>query len=110
MTETTIPPPYTPEEAWICDNWPNTIRVEHRQTGTDTAETYIHMSVGKGKPVCWSSWTFNKVAELHLGITEIARPKPGVREKVKARREWERKNARELADYKRLKAKFEGSL
>jgi hypothetical protein len=98
----------TEQERWIVHNRVQSIRVEYRQTGTDTAETYLHLKTADGKGVCWCEATFRKVARLEIGTATCVEPAFGVRERVKAREEWEKANARELADYKRLKAKFEG--
>ena len=104
----TIPATVTPEERWICNNRVDSIRVENRQTGTDTSATYVHLSAGKAKAV-WESSTFNKVARLSLSWATIAEPNYGVRERVEAREKWEKANAAELATYKRLKAKYEAT-
>lgn len=109
MSET-IPQAVSDQERWIVRNRVSAIRVEYRQTGTDTAETYVQLTPWDGgKPVCWLDSTFRKVATLKLSHASIAEPAYGVRERVEAREKWEAKNARELADYKRLKAKFEGA-
>lgn len=101
-----IPPPnVTDEERWIVRHYVDTIRVEYRQTGVDTAETYVHLKAGKNE-VCWHSSTFNKVARLYLSHNACVETNYGVREKVKAREEWEKKHASELALYKQLKEKF----
>jgi hypothetical protein len=103
------PPDVTAQERWIVKNAVVAVRVEYRQTGTDTAETYLHLTPSDGKAaVCWLASTFRKFARLELGHCTVAVPIYGLREKVEAREKWEQANARELADYKRLKAKFEG--
>lgn len=104
----TTPREVADEERWIVKNAVTAIRVEYRQTGVDTAETYLHLTPHQGKPVCWKASTFNRVARLELTHFECVRPLYGVREAVEAREKWEKANARELSEYRRLKAKFEG--
>ena len=108
MSEKTIPQDVTAEERWIVKNRVQAIRVEYRQTGTDTADTFVHLTPSEGKPVCWKDSTFRKVARLELGYATVVEPHYGVRDRVEAREKWEKANARELAEYRRLKAKFEG--
>lgn len=104
-----VPPDVTDQERWIVKNPVIAIRAEHRQTGTDTASTYLHLTPINGKPVCWLESTFRKVARLEIGTCTVAAPIYGLREKVEAREKWEKDNERELAEYRRMKAKFEGS-
>ncbi len=106
--EKKVPPEVTEQEKWIVANVVTAIRVEYRQTGTDTAETYLHLKSFAGKEVCWLGSTFNKVARLQLGYNSLCEPNYGLREKVEARLAYEKANARELSEYRRLKAKFEG--
>lgn len=101
------PPDMTAEERWIVENIVTAIRVEYRMTSADTADTYVHLTGWEGQKACWRDTTFAKVARLRLDYNSCAEPLPGIREKVEARKAWERKNARELAEYRRLKAKFE---
>lgn len=107
MADEKIPAAVTDEEKWIAHHRVDSIRVESRQTGVDTAETYVHLTAGSVTAV-WRSSTFNKVAKLSLSWASIAEPAYGVRERVEAREKWEKANARELSEYKRLKSKFEG--
>lgn len=100
-----VPRPVTPEERWIATHRPDRVRVEYRQTGTDTAETYVHLEDG-GSKVCWHDTTFNKVARLQLGYNTVAVPAYGIAEAVEARMAFEKKEARDLAEYKRLARKF----
>lgn len=103
--EEKIPAPVTPEERWIVHNRVDSVRVEYRQTGTDTAETYVHLTAGD-RTVCWRDTTFKKVARLELSWATLVEPVYGLREKVEARDKWEKANAKELAEYQRLKLKY----
>lgn len=100
-----IPEPVSEQEKWVVHHFVDSIRVEYRQTGTDTAETYVHLTSGKDK-VCWHESTFKRVAEVELSYSTIVKPKYGLREKVEAREKWEKANAAELATYRRLKEKY----
>ncbi len=106
MTDTT-PPNVTQQERWIVDNPVVSIKAEHRQTGDDTASTYLHLTSSNGKSVCWLESTFCKVARLEIGTYTVAAPNYGVLERVIARRKGEDNNTREVEEYRRLKAKFE---
>ena len=102
------PPVVTEQERWIVKNPVIAVRAEYRQTGSDTADTYLHLTPSSGKPVCWLDSTFRKVARLELGHCTVVSPNYGLRDRVEAREKWEKANERELSEYKRLKAKFEG--
>lgn len=100
------PRPVSEEEVWIVNNIVTGIKVEYRQTGSDTADTYVHLTNWSGKTVCWKEGTFKAVADLSLGYNYICQPKPGLREAVKARLDWEKKNDYEFNLYKKLKEKY----
>ncbi|WP_426355624.1 hypothetical protein ACN9MD_09525 [Stenotrophomonas maltophilia] len=106
MSTERIPDPVTEQERWIAGHYVDAVKVEYRQTGIDTAQTYVTLIAGKEK-VTWKDSTFRKVARLELSNNTLVEPNYGVREKVKAREAWERANEKELAEYKRLKEKFE---
>ncbi len=105
----TIPREVSDQERWVCENRIVGISVDYVQIGTDTSATYVALTPDTGKPVRWLDSTFRKVARIELSHASIVSPAYGVAEAVKARKEYEKKNARELADYRRLKAKFEGT-
>lgn len=100
-----IPEPVTEQERWIVNHHVDTVKVEYRQTGADTAETFVILIAGKAKAT-WTADTFRKVARLNLSYNTAVEPNYGVRERVEAREAWEKANAKELAEYERLKAKF----
>lgn len=101
-----IPDKVTEEEIWLSKNIITGIRVDYKQTGTDTAETFIYLQDWIGKERCWSEGTFRKYVDLRLGYNSIAEPKPGIKERVKARLDWEKANDYELNLYKKLKEKY----
>lgn len=108
MTEEKVPPNVSQEARWIVNNTVTAVRVEYRMRTEDTAETYVHLKNWEGKEVCWLGTTFNQVAQMKLGYNYCAEPKYGVVEAVRAREAYEKKNAKELAEWKRLNAKFGG--
>jgi len=85
------------------------IVVKYVQTGTDTAETMATIvglngnhSTGK-----WSS--FEPYLELKVNHNSVARLSPGLLRQAEAWNRYEAENQAELAEYKRLKQKFEGT-
>src|SRR6185503_15553512 len=99
MMDDKIPRPVTAQERWIAKHFVDTVHVENRQIGVDTAETYVHLTAGKEK-VVWQASIFNQVAELNLGWNTCVCAKYGIREKVEAREKYEKNNSSELATYK----------
>ena len=82
------------------------IRVEHRQTGTDTAETYLHLKNREGKVSVVKAPTFHRFMDLHLDHYRIARVKTDVQETVEEWQKFEKQHRAEIREYERLKAKF----
>lgn len=107
-----VPLAYTDHEAWIIDNRVIGIKTSYEMTGVDTSQDYVTLSSLSGKSVTWRVEAFSAVAKLspHVSNTSsLVEPKEyGLRERVEKRRAWEKQNARELSEYKRLRAKFEG--
>lgn len=104
-----IPRPVSDHEKWVAKNRIVAIKAEYRATGADTAETYVHMESFNGEKVCWKRQMFDSVAIVKMDYSTVAEARPGIREKVEAREKYEKENDRELALYKRLKEKFEGT-
>lgn len=98
MSEEKVPPNVSQEARWIVNNIVTMVRVEYRMRTEDTAETYVCLRNWEGKEVCWSDSTFNQVAQLKLGYNSCAEPKSGIRDAVRAREAYEKKNAKELAE------------
>lgn len=112
MANEKIPPPYTEQEAWLVDHRVCCIRTSYKMTGADTAQDYVTLESLSGDKVTWQVETFRKLAKLTNFISStssLAEPlEYRLRERIEARRLWEKKESADLAAYKRLKAKFEG--
>lgn len=107
--EDKAPPDVTAQEKWIVSNHVEAIRISYTMTSSDTSANYIHLKSHTGEEVKWLDSTFRKVARLDLSHNSLVAPQHGVVDRVKARLEYERKHAAELATYRRLKAKFESA-
>lgn len=83
------------------------VYVEHIQTGTDTADTRVTLSnLRQGGNVVGWVYEITPYITLRFSWATLAELKP---EYVKQVEDWiafEKKNARDLAEYRRLKAKF----
>lgn len=84
------------------------IVVDYRQTGTDTAETYCEI-LGSGKGKVSGIWsTYSPFLDVCVDWSSVARVKYRHRKDYEEWIKFEKANATELAEYNRLKAKFEG--
>jgi hypothetical protein len=108
-----VPAGFTDEEAWLVDNRVCEIKTSYKMTGCDTSQDYVTLTSLSGKSVTWRSDTFSRIAKLASYVSStssLVEPKEyGLRERVQKRRAWDKANAREVSEYKRLKAKFEGA-
>lgn len=109
-----LPPAYTEREAWLIDNRVAGIKTSYEMTSADTAQDYVTLTSTSGKSVRWKVEEFRAIARLTTGYisstSSLVEPVDyGLRDRVATRREWEKANADDLATYKRLKAKFEGT-
>lgn len=83
------------------------LSVEYKQTGTETSETYVTITGSNGeiKGLLWS--IYKPFLDVNVGYNYVARVHSHMRDSVDQWKRFVKKNARELAEYKRLKAKFE---
>lgn len=89
------------------------IRVQYLQTGTETADTKWILELGDKKLEGWKS-SFAPFLDFYPNREVrdwrcIAALKPSFAALVVAREKWEKANNHELSEYRRLKAKFEGT-
>ncbi len=85
--------------------WINEMKVDYKQTGTDTADTFCVLSDGKkqikGK---WS--TYKEYLEVRVSHAYIAKLKPTYEKQAEDWKKFEKENADDLAELERLKAKL----
>lgn len=97
---------------WIAEHGPpDTLRVIHRQTGDDTTETVVVLTVSHSKAsteVKPAAIGRSHADETILDIdhTSIVRLTKAGRRRVEAWKAWEASEANDLAEFERLKRKF----
>lgn len=84
------------------------IHVDYVQTGTDTADTKVRLIGSLGKII--DGWASDYMPYLTLQLTHntIASIRDNFRKELEEWFAFERRNKRELREYRRLKKKFEG--
>lgn len=82
------------------------LAIEYRQTGTDTADTYIIITGSEGE-VSGLWHIYKPFLDIGIGHNYVARIHLHMENSVDQWKKFVKKNAKELAEYKRLKAKFE---
>lgn len=83
------------------------IIIDYRQTGTDTADTYCELLGDGKKKVCGLWRTYRGYLDVSVGHCSAARIQPHLRKQIDDWRRFEKENAKELAEYERLKSKFD---
>lgn len=91
---------------WLADNWPLTgLAVDYVQTGTDTADTEVTITGSKGsKRLRWT--TLQPLIDVRVGYNSVAELKSHLAKQVVEWREFAKKEAKDLAEFERLKKKF----
>lgn len=90
------------------------IRVDFRMVSEDQSDTIWHVEfVGGHKQVVADPRQLDEILDFypHANVPKwraIAALKEPLKTMCEAREKWEKKHAAELAEYRRLKAKFEG--
>jgi len=85
--------------------WINEMKVDYRQTGTDTADTFCVL--GKGKKQIKGKWnTYKEYLDVMVSHAYIAKLKPEYEKQVEDWKKFEKENADDLAEFERLKVKF----
>jgi hypothetical protein len=79
--------------------------IEHKQTGTDTSDTFVTLT-GSNNTLKGLWCTYSPYLDVEVGHYYVALIKQSARSIVYHWKEFEKKNTKELAEYKRLKAKF----
>ena len=85
--------------------WIHGLHIEQKQTGTDTAETFVTITGSDGKAE--GKWNaYRDFLELVPGHNSVCHVKEKFIRQVEDWQNFEIQNAKELADYKRLREKF----
>jgi hypothetical protein len=106
--------PHKPDERlmWIYDNWVKEIRQTMHPRDSERAD-YFHVLNGKKEIDSW--WLKSQVDNGHVTV-QFVNPgrllfvSPEVVKTIEAYREWIKQNEKELAEYRRLHAKFKGKV
>lgn len=81
------------------------LHIEQKQTGTDTAETFVKITGSNGK--AYGLWeTYREFLDLVPDYDSVCHVKALYARQVDDWLKFEKQNAKELSEYKRLKAKF----
>lgn len=93
-------------DIWLTESWPiTTIKVSYLITGEDTAETRVDITGSKGtKNFLWS--TIEHKLNLGIDYNSIAKPLSYISDSVHAWRKFEKENADDLQELKRLQIKL----
>jgi len=88
--------------------WIKEMKVDYRQTGTDTSDTFDTFCVlGDGKNQVKGKWsTYKEYLEVRVSHAYIAKLKPEYEKQVEDWKKFEKENADDLAELERLKAKL----
>lgn len=84
-------------------------RAANYQTGTDTSDTDWELTAADGSKKRVKSHTVCTLVTLNPDWYRVLHPKPSVVKEVEEYSAFARKESRDLSEYKRLKAKFEGA-
>lgn len=90
----------------LCEiGWIQGIFIEYKQTGTDTSETFVTLT--GSKDILKGLWrTYSPYLDVEVGHCYVAKIKQEMRSAVTDWKVFEQENKEELAEYKRLQAKF----
>jgi len=82
------------------------LRVEYRQTGSDTAETFWVVEDWNKKTYEFVGGIPDRYIDMKPDYRSVFQVKKAVLDKVRARKAFEKSHAHDLAEYERLKKKF----
>jgi hypothetical protein len=111
----TAPKKPSPLALWIDKHGtPDQLKVDYRQTGTDTADTWIILTVTDSKKstetrpheIGSDRYGYENDVYLHLSHASIVELTEGGRKRVDEWKAFEKKEAKDLAEFDRLKTKF----
>jgi hypothetical protein len=93
---------------WLCDNTICGLKVHYYQTGSDTSDTDWELESTTGEKKRVRSHPIDKMVDVRPDWVSVLHVHDSVRREVKAWDEYAEKEVDELAEYERLKRKFEG--
>jgi hypothetical protein len=83
----------------------HTLRIDYRQTGTDTADTFFTVTGEHGAVKgLWS--TYRDYLDVDVDFKSVARLKESYVVEIETWMKWKKTNAKDLAEFERLKKKF----
>jgi hypothetical protein len=110
MTEIGPPPPPPPQPPdiviWLANQWITGHDIDSRQTGTDTSDTWIIFRPISGKPREARLESVEVYINFRPDYHSSLRLTERAQELVADYLRWERRNKRDLAEFNRLKKKF----
>ena len=92
---------------WLCDKAIKGLIVHHYQTGTDTSDTDWELIPYEGKPKRVVADKVKRLVSVDPDWAHVMRVHDRVRSEVDEWNAFVKKEAADLAAYKRLKQKFE---
>jgi len=92
---------------WLYDNFITGLKIHHYQTGTDTAATDWELIPHTGKSKRLRDHTIQKLVEVRPDYNSVLKPVNSVIKEVEEWGKFAKVEAKELAEYERLKKKFE---
>ena len=85
--------------------WLHGLYIDYRQTGADTAETFVKISGSNGNAEgLWRS--YREYLDLTPSHNSICKLKEKYDRQITEWKKFEKENANDLAEYKRLREKF----
>jgi hypothetical protein len=101
-------PPVTPPEIiiWLSKQWIKGHDIDHRQTGTDTSDTWIVFCPIEGKPREALLRSIEDYLDFRPDFRSSLRLTKGAQNVVDVYLQWEKRNKKDLAEYNRLKKKL----
>ena len=94
---------------WLCENSIVGLKLYYYQTGTDTTRTDWELEAQSGEKERVVAETIKPLVNVLPDWVRVLNVKDSVKEEVKAWDDFADKESVDLAEYERLKAKFENT-
>jgi hypothetical protein len=91
---------------WLCDHSIKGLIVHYYQTGTDTSDTDWELIPRSGEPKRFKADKVKDLVNLRPDWVRVMNVTDRVQREVKDYREFAEREAADIAEYERLKAKF----